>query len=463
MAEQNEKQRAEIKTDPSEETQAEMDLPNRPGWREAFRQAFDKARREQRPASRRELGRDRSRSLFLLAGAGLAVLLLFFGLFSSSTTKKRANATPPHTPDLGRRINPEQARTGQTGSATPLLSAQARQPDVAADQNVTPEDIGRTARPLEPAVSAAPPSATSAGDGGRYALGRIDFSKAAPGTEKLAPPKSPMQPQSDDLRKTSLVFVRNTQSISTNSQPMPALPASEATSELNLSPGTRLVARLQSSVSSAIKTPVVAAIEYNYEKDGEIVVPAGAQVLGRLQQVSRSGYAGIHFDTIQMPDGSTENIDATAMSFNFGPLKGVVTGKRTGTNFLIRAFTGIGQAASYLVGSNGLNAPLSQGALLRDQIATNIGIAGDQQLNSLAFNQDIVVSVPGNTRFYVVIESSAAARQDRAGLTAQPARRGPLPSAEDLLELMQLRRELSELYRQSNAESESAAQQVPQP
>jgi hypothetical protein len=33
----------------------------RPGWREIFRQAFDKARREHRVTNRRELGRDRSR------------------------------------------------------------------------------------------------------------------------------------------------------------------------------------------------------------------------------------------------------------------------------------------------------------------------------------------------------------------------------------------------------------------
>ena len=42
---------------------------------------------------------------------------------------------------------------------------------------------------------------------------------------------------------------------------------------------TRLVARLQSVVTSAVKAPVVAAIEYNYERDGEIVVPAGAKAL----------------------------------------------------------------------------------------------------------------------------------------------------------------------------------------
>jgi hypothetical protein len=44
--------------------------------------------------------------------------------------------------------------------------------------------------------------------------------------------------------------------------------------------GTRLVARLQSTVSTAVKTPVVAAIEYNYERDGEIIIPRGRMLLG---------------------------------------------------------------------------------------------------------------------------------------------------------------------------------------
>jgi hypothetical protein len=225
--------------------------------------------------------------------------------------------------------------------------------------------------------------------------------------------------------------------------------------------GTRLVARLESVVSSAVKTPVVAAIEYNYERDGEIVIPAGAQVLGSLQQAGRSGYVGIRFDTIQMPDGSTEKIDATAMSLTFGPLKGVVSGKGTGTKFLVRALTGIGQAASYVVGSNGLNAPLSQSALLRDQIATNIGIAGDQQLNSLAFTQNIVVSVPGNTRFYVVVEKGTTANEEQARPAATlQAGNGQLPTAEELRQLMQLKQELSALYQQPSAQN--AAQQVPQ-
>jgi hypothetical protein len=464
MAEKNEKGPAVAEPASLEEAQADETEIVRPGWREVFRQAFDKARREQQPASRRELGRDRSRSLFLLAGAAIAVLLLFLGVFSSSNTKNSTNRRPPGTPDLGRRITPGQQRGGQTGSVIPLLNAQPGQPDAATNEDVTPEEIGRTARPGEyqsvPASQVA--SSINPRNEGPYALGRINFSGTVPRQETSAPSSSSMQSESDDLRKPSLVFVRSDQSNTANSSPRP-VPATveETPTTLNLPAGTRLVARLQSVVSSAIKTPVVAAIEYNYERDGEIVVPAGAQVLGSLQQADRSGYVGIRFDTIQMPDGSTEKIDATAMSLTFGPLKGVVSGKRTGTNFLIRAFTGIGQAASYVVGSNGLNAPLSQGALLRDQIATNIGIAGDQQLNSLAFNQNIVVSVPGNTRFYVVIEkgTTTGAEEARPASTQQAGNRS-LPNAEQLQQLMQLQRELSELYQQPGGQD--TAQQVPQ-
>lgn len=227
--------------------------------------------------------------------------------------------------------------------------------------------------------------------------------------------------------------------------------------------GTRLVARLQSVVNSAIKTPIVAAIEYNYEKDGQIVVPAGAKALGTLQQVDRSGYVAIRFDTLQMPDGTTGKIDGAAMSLTYGPLKGNVSGKRAGTRFLVRTFTGLGTVATYLVGaggSNGFNGPLSESALLRDRIATNIGIAGDQELNGLAFNQNIVVTVPGNTRFYIVVEKSTASAGGQARPTAtQQVNNAPLPTAEELRQLLQLRRELSEMVQQAG--TQGTAQQVP--
>jgi hypothetical protein len=449
----------------------ETKVSSRPGWREIFRQAFDKARREHQVTNRRELGRDRSRALFLLAGAAIAVLLVFLGVFSSSNTaRKSTDARRVGAPDLGRRETPGQQATNQTGSVTPLLNAQTGQPEALGSQGVTPEDVGRTARPTQPSSGTQPRPATApvARNAGPYALGKIDFSD--PATHQQAPgsANSSMQSASDDLRKPSLVFVRNVQS---NPASVDARVATTALEEnpvmLDLPTGTRLVARLQSVVNSAIKTPVVAAIEYNYEKDGQIVVPAGAKALGTLQQADRSGYVAIRFDTIQMPDGTTEKIDAAAMSLTYGPLKGNISGRRTGTRFLVRTFTGLGTVATYLVGaggSNGFNGPLSESALLRDRIATNIGIAGDQELNSLAFNQNIVVTVPGNTRFYIVVEKSTTLGGGQGGqvrpTAMQQVNSAPLPTSDELRQLLQLRRELSEMVQQAG--TQNTAPQVPQ-
>ena len=91
MAEENEKRTSGTsEAVPAEESLIdETEVPTRPGWREIFRQAFDRARREQRVTNRRDLGRDRSRTLILLAGAAIAVLLLFLGVFSSSNTARK--------------------------------------------------------------------------------------------------------------------------------------------------------------------------------------------------------------------------------------------------------------------------------------------------------------------------------------------------------------------------------------
>jgi hypothetical protein len=464
MVEENERNNGSS----TEEVPVEQALPvetgDRPGWREIFRQAFERARRENRPANRSALGRDRSRSLFLLVGAAIAVLLLFLGVFSSPNhSRKPANARPAGTPDLGQRATPGQQAAGQTGSVAPLLSAQTGQAETPGSQGVTAEDVDRTARPIRtPGVPPKALGATTPAKAGPYALGQIDFSDAA-ARERAIEPASSAKSESDDLRKPSLVFVRNVQNASAgNGRRVASTETEEGPVTLALPSGTKLIARLESVVTSAVKEPVLAAIEYNYERDGEIVVPAGAKALGSLQQADRSGSVGIRFTSIQMPDGTTEKIDATAMSLTYGPLKGTVSGKKTGTNFLVRTFTGLGQAATYLVGSGGMSAPLSESAFLRDRIATNIGIAGDQELNNLTFNQNIVVTVPGNTRFYIVMEHGAALPEGHAqATTSQQESTAPPPSMEELRQLLQLRQEMGAMYQQAGS-TQSEAQQVPQ-
>lgn len=462
---------------PVDESANEELESERPRLWEIFRQALDKARREKQPAAtQQQKGRDRSKSLFLLVGAAVAVLLLFLGVFSSpNATKNSASARRPGTPDLGRRETPGQRPANQMGSVTPLMSAETSQGDLSKNQDVTPEDVNRTARPMQTApgsVRAQVPKQFP-GNPEQYAIGQIDFSDTA---ESQAGPPIPPQPphgpatragtDPDGLREHSVVFVRSAQATPSGASPPSVTERSEETATtLDLPAGTRIVARLQAAVSSAARAPVVAAIEYNYERDGEIVVPAGAKALGSIQQADRSGCVAIHFDTLEMPDGNTAKIDATAMSLNYGALKGTVSGKKTGTRFLVKAFTGLGTVATYLVGAgggNGLNGPLSESALLRERIATNIGVAGDQELTNLAFNQDIVVTVPGNTRFYLVLQkgsSAGTAGTSVVSTSPQTVANTRIPSVEELRELMQLRRELSEMYQ---ASSPQATQQQPQ-
>jgi type IV secretory pathway VirB10-like protein len=228
-----------------------------------------------------------------------------------------------------------------------------------------------------------------------------------------------------------------------------------------LPPGTRLVARLETPVSTAVKAPVVAAIEYNYDRDGEIVIPAGSKAFGELDQANDRGYVGIHFQSLQLPDGSSQPIDGRSMGLDYKPLEGKVTGRNTGKKFLVRSLTGVGTILAATVGVQGglgVNDTISNNVLLRERLADNVALAGEQQLNDLAYHQNIVVTVSGNTRFYIVLAKSS----DRSsGPTAPggtiPAGNGnsptyaagsSLPSVQELRELMQLKTELTQMYQQ---------------
>src|ERR1035441_5868272 len=225
------------------------------------------------------------------------------------------------------------------------------------------------------------------------------------------PPPVPARNEGDALKKSSLVFVSSNSGASASVvRPVsgtaePALLERKATALLPN--GSRLVARLQSAVSTAVKAPVVAAIEYNYERDGEIIVPAGTKAFGELQQSNRNGDIGIRFHTLQMPDGTTKKIDAGSMSLTYGPLRGSVSGGNGLKRVLVRSITGVGTMAAYLVGGpgglGGASGQLDNSILLRERIASNAGLAGEQEVQGLATNENIVVSVPGNTRFFVVL------------------------------------------------------------
>ncbi len=328
-------------------------------FREIFRNALNRARREHKPVtSRKELSRDKSKSMFLLAGVAVALLLVFLGVFSApkktSLPSERRNG-----PNLGRKLTPGQEEMGQGKSATPLLDASQQPGETAPGNPVTAEDVGRTSRSgdgsmLQAAVAAPEkPSPGKPKDSQQYELKGIDFSDPAVAQQTAPGPLPPPPPsESSDLKKPSIVFVRSTQSTAMPTSSQSAI-LEQNTVMSSLPAGTRLVARLEAPVSSAVAAPVVAVVEYNYEREGEIVLPAGAKVFGKLVQANPSGYVGLQFDRMEMPDGTMEKIDATAMDLKYGPLKGDVSGKRRGAKFLVSSLTGVGTAAAYMVGGHG--------------------------------------------------------------------------------------------------------------
>jgi hypothetical protein len=394
----------------------------------------------------------------VLIAVVVALVLLFFGVFSHPNRPLHlAGENPRGQASLGRKLTGRQSGEGPDAIA-PMLSADLHGNESLGQGQVTPEDVDRTSRTgHSPRPS---PSRPQTAELSNYALGRVDFSDPLSGKNSpppvMAGPPTARISEASDLKKPSLVFVRANE---TNMALKPVVPELQA-SRLALPVGTRLLARFEAPVSTAVRAPVVAVIEYNYERDGEIVIPAGAKVVGKLAQASPSGEITMEFNGLEMPDGAGLKLDAVAMGLNYKPLRGFVSGKKTGRRFLVRSLTGLGTVASYVVGPQASSSAglISTNTLLRERLSDNVAMAGQQQLNELAFSQNLVVTLPGNTRFYVVVEKPVSEPQTAPSLT--PGNSGlntGLPTLEELRQLMQLRREMNDLYTQTPASI------VPQP
>jgi hypothetical protein len=411
---------------------------------------------------RQQLREDRTKAFLLLAGSTVVLGLMFFALFSSPSSRHGNTSARPAQPNLGR--GPGSDNVDTTRSVTPLLNADTRNPNEDSGK-LSPQDIQNTARARMSADGSVPPATpprpSTPPPVRDYALNQIQF-PPEPQTAPAPPVSTPTRV--DKLTGASLVFVSNTSPAGARERVGFGAPLQQTLIEPQFSvlpPGTRLVARLQTPASTAVKTPLVAAIEYNYERDGEIVIPAGSKAFGELDQANDQGYVGIRFNSIQFPDGTTESIDGRSMGLNYQPIQGKVTGRNTAKKFLVRSLTGVGEILAATVGTAGglgVNDMISNNVLLRERLANNVALAGEQQMNELAYRQNIVVTVAGNTRFYIVL-GKAGERATPAGATpalnSSPANAvaGSTPSVQELRELMELRNELTRMYQQQQQQS----------
>jgi hypothetical protein len=390
----------------AEEPRPRPPLPTEPARAEVRADAQQPTGHATREGSDGKSGIEKSKLIML--GSGLLAAVLFLALTSlvhhSPPTKKTVEKLPS---------NPAQQQTPNQskGSVTPLMETVQTNAQENTSGQVHPRDIKRTSTPApgagdnSGAASPAKPHAGSAA--GANTLGAIpSFSDTQQKWEEPQPygetgHPSPVQAQQTQnaLKEASLVFVR---------APVQSQPAGTVTHAsvdtgpvLEMTPGSRIEAKLETQISSAVLAPVVAVVEYTYAIGDRIVVPAGARVYGQLQQADRSGFVGVKFDEIELLDGQREKIEAIGAGLDLGPIKGIVYGKNTGKNFLIKAASGVGSLAAMLVGNNS-GAAFSEGDLLRQRVAENVGNAGDSELMSLNATSRIIVSVPADTKIYIV-------------------------------------------------------------
>ncbi len=346
----------------------------------------------------------------LLLGGGLAAAIALFAITSFVGKAPHKIAAP--------QIGTQNASSAKPkGSITPLMDAVKNPTQSNAAGQLTAADINRTKASTgsQPTQASSQTSSRGTASTDTTLASVPPFESTQQHWEEPRPygeTQATSQPatsgaQQNLLKEASLVFVKKSEQNITNSVSGETNSADLAP-ELNLTPGTRIQARLETQASSAVTAPVVAVVEYTYALGDQVVIPAGARVYGQLQQADRSGAVSIKFNELELLDGNREKIEAIGTSLELGPIKGSVSGKNTGKNFLVRTASGIGSVAAMLVGNNTSTA-FSEDDLIRERIAQNAGNAGDTEIMNMAVTGHIMVSVPAGTPIYIVFTKREAA------------------------------------------------------
>jgi hypothetical protein len=358
-------------------------------------------------------------AMMLIVAGTLAVLAVAMVALLSSTGKNRKQTMEEAgKPNLG------QAHTGiAAGDLVPNNTVKPTPSGASESGAVNAADIERTKSPhlaQSQSLGRSVPSAKSLGE-----IGRFEEPDTSPNRQgKWTPPpygsdtaqKQQAEKNAEDaLSQPSLVFTAHEQSVPRSGLESQTI----GPNNLGLAPGYHVAARLESMASTAVHAPVVAVVEYNYEDDGEVIIPAGARVVGKITEADPSGLMNLAFSSIEFPDGSSVPIDAVGSDMNLQAIKGQVTGRQRGRSTLVRSLSGIGETAAMMVGAPNANSAFSEGDLLRMQVANNIGNAGDEQIMQMLTMEHIVVSVSAGTEIYVVFEKSAAANSESSDKTIQ--------------------------------------------
>ena len=206
----------------------------------------------------------------------------------------------------------------------------------------------------------------------------------------------------EQFSRPSMVFVAH----EANGGAKPGVQLPVEPDNFGLQSGYHVAARLESMASTALHAPVTAVIEYNYQREGQVLIPAGARAVGHISQADASGIMNITFESLELPGGRTIPISAIGATTSLQALKGNVAGKHAGKSLAIRSLAGLGSTAAMMVGQSNVNGAISQGDLIRQRAADNIGTGADNEVANLQMTEHLVVSVPAGTEMYLIFIKS---------------------------------------------------------
>jgi len=339
---------------------------------------------------------------FIVIVGAIGLIAIFSMFFHHPATKHQPGAKVSSQPTAG--------GPAAQGDQSSLPTDQQTQTDAVNKPNTTADDIMRT----------------RGADQTGQPLGSIqNFNPQRPAADSQWSPPGYLDSTQDhekghnnkavDIRlaqvtKPSLTFVLTSTDVKE-----PAHLASESpellVTNLGYEPGFHIATHLESVVTTATKAPAIAVVDFDYRRNGIVVIPAGSRAIGEIEQATSTGVVGLHFTSIHLPDGEDIAINAVGLDQRMAPLKGAVTGRNRGKQFGLAALSGLGSTAAMFVGNNA-NGALSEADLIRAQAAQNVGQAADSQIQQLGVTEHLIITVPAGTQVQVTFVSPAKKKPD---------------------------------------------------
>lgn len=374
---------------------------------------------------------NKSRAGMIVAILALVVVAGFFLLSNSPNKKRPAGKTPadqkratgpvnqlPNGPVSGPQdgLNPtDQDVTADTVQRT---AANAPRPQNVNDQNGqiggegqpgTASSYQQSNRNLSQVQPFQPPAVPSAGST-QWVPQPYSGSSAQPQTMNQAAAQQISNSRRLALSKASMTYVAQQSNVAKGSNTGNAVSNQSASSEgnknLGYRPGYHLSTHLETVASTALSAPVIVVVDYDYQRNGITVIPAGTRIIGRMGASTATGIVNLHFEEVRLPNGSTSEINAIGLDHRLMPIKGYVTGRHVIQQFLLAALAGMGSTAAVYAGNN-VNGTLTEADLMRMQAANaaNNSISNYASGLQQSVSQSLVVTVPANRQVEVMFTS----------------------------------------------------------